>query len=76
VTIEYHDGMPLGALLGAIASTKPSEGDPSFAEPIMIGSETVIQPKSDGVLCLRVNDSPAKLGDNAGSVDVKIAPVQ
>jgi hypothetical protein len=74
VTIEYHDGMPLGALLGAIASTKPSEGDPSFASPMLIGSEAAIQPKSDGVLCLRVNDSPAKLGDNAGSVDVKIAP--
>ena len=75
VTIEYHDGMPLGALLGAIASTKPSEGDPTFAKPILIGNAAVIQPKSDGVLCLRVNDSPAKLGDNTGSVDVKIAPV-
>jgi hypothetical protein len=74
VTIEYHDGQPLGALLGAIASMKPSEGDPSFAAPILIGSAAVIQPKSDGVLCLRVNDSPAKLGDNAESVDVKIAP--
>ena len=74
VTIEYHDGMPLGALLGAIASTKPSEGDPSFAKPMLIGSEAVIQPKSDGVLCLRGNDSPAKLGDNVGSVEVKISP--
>lgn len=73
VTIEYHDGLPLGALLGAIASTKPSEGDPSFAEPMLIGREAVIKPKSDGVLCLRVNDSPAKLGDNAGTVEVKIA---
>jgi hypothetical protein len=75
VTIEYHDGMPLGALLGAIASTKPSAGDPSFATPLLIGSEAVIQPKSDGVLCLRVNDSPAKLGDNAGSIEVGIEPV-
>ena len=75
VTIEYHDGYPLGALLGAVVSTKPSDGDPSFAEPTLIGSEAVIQPKSDGVLCLRVNDSPAKLGDNAGRVDVKIASV-
>jgi hypothetical protein len=75
VTIEYHDGMPLGALLGAIASTKPGEGDPSFARPLLIGSEAVIEPKSDGVLCLRVNDSPAKLGDNAGSVEVGIEPV-
>jgi hypothetical protein len=74
VTIEYHNSKPLGALLGAIASTKPSEGDPSFAEPMMIGSEAVIKPQSDGVLCLRVNDSPAKLGDNAGAVEVKIEP--
>lgn len=75
VTIEYHDGCPLGALLGAIASTKPSEGDPSFASPMLIGGEAVIQPKSDGVLCLRVNDSPAKLGDNVGAVQVSIAPL-
>lgn len=74
VTIEYHDGLPLGVLLGALASTKPSEGDPSFATPLLIGSEAVIRPKSDGVLCLRVNDSPAKLGDNAGSVEVEIVP--
>ena len=74
VTVEYHDGMPLGVLLGAIASSKPSEEDPSFAKPMLIGSEAVIQPKSDGVLCLRINDSPAKLGDNAGSVEVGIAP--
>ncbi|MCP6280640.1 hypothetical protein NL459_28865, partial [Klebsiella pneumoniae] len=50
VTIEYHDGRPLGTLLGAIASTKPGEGDPSFAQPMLIGSEAIIQPKSDGVL--------------------------
>ncbi|MBA4107066.1 MAG: hypothetical protein C0485_15070 [Pirellula sp.] len=72
VTIEYHDGRPLGALLGAIASTKPSEGDPSFAKPMLIGSEAVIQPKSEGVLCLRVNDSPAKLGDNAGTIEITL----
>jgi hypothetical protein len=76
VTIEYHDGRPLGALLGALASAKPSEGDPSFAEPMLISSKAVIRPKSNGVLCLRVNDSPAKLGDNAGCVDVKIAPAK
>ncbi len=75
VTIEYYDGRPLGALLGAIASTKPSEGDPSFAEPMLIGSEAVIQPKSDGVLCLRVNDSPAKLGDNAGTIEITLEPI-
>lgn len=74
VTIEYHDGRPLGTLLGAIASVKPSADDPSFAQPMIIGSEVVLKPTSDGVLCLRVNDSPAKLDDNAGSVDVKIAP--
>ena len=72
VTIEYHDGMPLGVLLGAIASTKPSDGDPSFAKPMLIGNEAVIQPKSDGVLCLRVNDSPARLGDNFGEVEVRL----
>ena len=75
VTIEYHDGRPLGALLGAIWSRDPNTSEPSFAKPMVIGVGATIRPDRDGMLFLRVNDSPAKLGDNAGSVEVRMEPL-
>lgn len=74
VTIEYHDGHPLGVLLGAIEGRGQNPRDPSFLKPLAIGRQARIQPQGDGVLYLRLNDHPAKLGDNAGSVDVMIVP--
>lgn len=71
VTIEYHDGKPLGALVGALQGAG-QESDPSFARPAPFGLEATFQPTVDAVLYVRVNDSPAKLGDNAGELSVKI----
>lgn len=71
VTIEYHDGRPLGMLLGAIV---PEDGDDaSFLEPWAIGLGTTITPKVSGTLYLRVNDSAARLGDNRGRLTITIA---
>ena len=75
VTIEYHDGRPLGALLGAIWSREPNTSEPSFARPMVIGVGAMIRPDRDGMLFLRANDSPAKLGDNVGSVEVRMEPL-
>jgi hypothetical protein len=75
VTIEYHRGRPLGALLGALRPVAKGEAsDPSFAQPIMIGLGARVQPTRDAVLYVRVNDSPAKLGDNRGEINVQIQP--
>jgi len=74
VTIEYHQGHPLGALLGALVPAS-QESDPSFARPALLGLDAVLTPTADAVLYVRVNDSPAKLGDNAGSVALRIEPV-
>ncbi len=78
MTIEYYDGRPLGALLGAMISSTDGagEGDPSFIRPMLIGLEATFTPKHDGQLFVRVNESPNKLGDNAGelSVNVERAP--
>lgn len=71
VTIEYHDGRPLGALLGALHPAT-QDADASFAHPALLGLEATLQPTADAVLYVRVNDSPAKLGDNEGEVSVKI----
>jgi hypothetical protein len=70
VTIEYHDGRPLGMLLGALC---PTDGDPgNFATPVPIGAGGTLKPDEDSFLYLRVNDHPAKLKDNRGEVEVRI----
>ena len=74
VTIDYHDGRPLGILLGAIDSRdKPAAGaNPTFANPVVIGFHTTLKPTASGTLYLRVNDSASKLDDNRGTITVKI----
>jgi hypothetical protein len=74
VTIDYHDGRPLGILLGAIDSRhKPATGaNPTFANPVAIGLHTILKPTASGTLYLRVNDSASQLDDNRGMINVKI----
>ena len=74
VTIEYHRGRPLGALLGSLrlVAKGDAKDDPSFGQPMMIGLGATVRPTRDAVLYLRVNDSPAKLADNRGEIVVKI----
>jgi hypothetical protein len=76
VTIEYHDGHPLGMLLGAIVPVETSpagDRDTGFAHPLSIGLGTRITPSASGTLYLRVNDSAARLGDNRGGLTITIA---
>ncbi len=68
VTLRYHEGRPLGMLLGAIQS---ATGNP-YAKPLAIGLGQTLKPEQDGQLYLRVNDSPAQLSDNQGSLQVKL----
>jgi hypothetical protein len=74
VTIDYHDGRPLGILLGAIDSRdKPVAGaNPTFASPVVIGLRTILKPTASGTLYLRVNDSAGQLDDNHGTITVKV----
>jgi hypothetical protein len=76
VTIEYHDGRPLGMLLGAIRSdgAATANTDGSFAKPFAIGLQSTLKPTTSGTLFLRVNDSPAHLDDNRGTLKVAIEP--
>jgi hypothetical protein len=78
VTIDYHDGKPLGILLGAIdCRDKSAAGaNQTFANPVVVGLHTVLKPTVSGTLYLRVNDSASKLDDNRGTVNVKIKPVR
>ncbi|MEX2092499.1 MAG: hypothetical protein WD971_07465, partial [Pirellulales bacterium] len=72
VTLEYHDGRPLGMLVGAIVPDGAG-GEAGFARPLAIGLEATIQPEVSGTLYLRVNDSAARLGDSRGALTIRIA---
>jgi hypothetical protein len=70
VTLEYHQGRPVGRLL---MSVFPSTGTIEAARHLAVidvGEETVVEIPMDGVLALRINDSPAKLRDNRGQLNV------
>ena len=68
VTLEYHAGQPLGKLLGAWRTTSSNQ----FSEPFAIGLTAQLKPPEAAVLYLRVNDSPARLSDNRGTLDASI----
>jgi hypothetical protein len=79
VTIDYYDGRPLGILLGAIdcrdKNQLAADARPTFASPAIIGLHSVLKPTVSGTLYLRINDSPARLDDNRGTLKVTIQPV-
>jgi hypothetical protein len=77
VTIEYYQGRPLGQLLAAVSDPSQSlEGVSPLVRPDAIGTGMRWEAKSSGTLFLRANDSPAKLADNAGELQVQIQPVE
>jgi hypothetical protein len=75
ITIEYHDGRPLGMLLGAIVG-REDQAEASFAKPLAVGLGTTIKAGASGTLYLRVNDSAAALHDNRGTLTVTVALVK
>ncbi|MCL2117873.1 MAG: hypothetical protein FWH27_05535 [Planctomycetaceae bacterium] len=79
VTFRYHNGQPLGLLLGAVVpdglfetDTEISPDNVPFLFPILIGQGIELTPEQSGTLYLRINDSPAELGDNQGKCKVVI----
>jgi hypothetical protein len=74
ITITYHDGKPLGMLLGAFPGRSINE-EGSFCRPIGIGLESTITPDRDSWLFLRLNDSPNQLADNQGQLTIEVEEV-
>ncbi len=74
VSIRYYRGRPLGVLLAAV---RPDQADKerssALLRPTAVGLGTTLVPEHSGTLFLKINDSPAELGDNAGALTVKIA---
>jgi hypothetical protein len=71
ITIDYHDGRPLGMLLGAIDGRTNGA---TLADVVEIGLGTTITPAANGTLYLRVSDVSSKLNDNRGTLSVTITP--
>jgi hypothetical protein len=73
VTLRYHGGRPLGELLLAVRTGEPAAGEiPSLAAATPVGLRKKFKPAASGTLYFKVNDSPAELGDNEGSLSVSI----
>lgn len=72
VTIRYYRGRPLGTLLGVVYYGQIENAPNPFRHPFTIGLGTTITPRENGVLLLKINDSPAELGDNAGQLDIQV----
>ncbi|HWB13474.1 MAG TPA: hypothetical protein VG826_29890 [Pirellulales bacterium] len=71
VTIRYLRGRPLGVLLAMVVPDDvAAEGWP---EPVPIGVASTLSANAPGLLYFKVNDYPAELSDNAGSVDVTVS---
>jgi hypothetical protein len=80
ITLQYHEGRPLGMLLAAIVPVTTSEDQgagngASFSKPVDVGLGCEIKPAGRGTLYFRVNDSAGRLDDNRGSLIVTITEV-
>lgn len=72
VTIRYHQGKPLGILLGSIRPEGERTGLSQLAQSKIIGLQQTLTSQTAGTLYLRINDSAAELADNLGEVKVRI----
>lgn len=71
VTLDYHDGHPLGMLLGLLRPIDPEQAA-DFSELLAVGLRATVTPESDAILYLRVNDWPGRLSDNVGTLEVSV----
>jgi hypothetical protein len=71
VTLDYRDGHPLGMLLGVLRPVD-TERTADFSRPIAIGLRATVTPEFDAILYLRVNDWPARLSDNVGTLEASV----
>jgi hypothetical protein len=73
VSITYHRGQPAGRLLAAVKPDDPSlPAVDFFLHPTPIGREGSLRAAATGTLYLKINESAAKLGDNRGTLTVKL----
>ena len=82
VTLEYYRGQPLGMLTAGVLFSDPerqnAKGELAWRVVSIpaAGPEREITVPASGVLCFRINESPAKLSDNKGALDVRCQRLQ
>lgn len=75
ISLHYHRGFPLGALIGAICGGEENELDLSpLVKPGLLGVQRTIRVSQNGVLFLKINDWPWSWRDNEGELRVRIRP--
>ena len=83
MTIRYYQGLPLGILLAAVRidgaererlAEENSEAlkVSRFLRPYIVGRSQKITPQFTGTLYFKINDSPAELADNSGTLEVLV----
>jgi hypothetical protein len=73
VSIRYYQGRPLGVLLAAVRPDQTDQdGRCALLDPAVVGTGATLSPKQSGTLYLKINDSAAELGDNAGQLEVHV----
>ena len=73
VTLRYHNKRPLGELLAAV-DNPTGNGLTGLVKAASVGGSNEVHTEEAGVLYLRVNDHPAELHDNRGTLSVVITP--
>ncbi len=79
VSIEYFRGRKLGELQAFVVP----DGGPDVvmaklcqSDPIPVGPAKVVTADTDGLLCFRINESPAEMADNEGFLELAIEKVR
>lgn len=78
ITIDYFRGRPIGELQACVLPQGDGAILPQLCQqdPLMIGVSNVITADIDGLLCFRINESPANLNDNRGQLKLAIEKVE
>ena len=79
ITIQYHRGRPLGRLQAGILDLNAKTAEQQvkgLLNPLDVGLSGVISAPTNGVLCFRINESPAFLDDNQGALEVVLEKLE
>ncbi len=79
ITIDYYRGHPLGMLHAGLLNAEdntPKDQIAGLINPVPIGVSSQFTAPHDGILCLRINESPASLDDNQGALEVRVEKLE
>jgi hypothetical protein len=72
ISLEWYRGRPVGRLLAAQWVEKPADGGRPRFVVLAEGAAGEFTAATDGPLYLKINESPGRLADNAGSLTIDL----